>query len=276
MHDVLEIDNNLRITKIPPGMILGVENDIEVRRLHFKMPKNYGEFDLSTFEIRINYANARNKGDFYVVDDSVVEGDTITFSWLVGRNATLSRGRTRFVVCMRKVDESGVVQQEFNTAVASLYVLEGLETTGTIAQQNPDAIEAILKRLDNVEKNGSDSGTGSATTSEPIILDGNSDLIVWNVQEGENAIVTTYDKKGIAIQHAQPGQMLLLQCYGNDIDWVASGSEFRIGENMLYTFADTAHHWIYTLFFDGQYFDVSGQPVMGGVYEQDAESASMA
>lgn len=146
----LVIDSDIRAITIPGAIKnLGVESDDDVHRLYFQMPKTYGEFDLYEFDIRINYKNG-NVGDVYAVEDKTVEGDVITFSWLVGRNAVRTKGATQFIVCLKKSDSSGVVQQEFNTTVASLNVLEGLETTEQVVQENADIIEQILKKIDGL------------------------------------------------------------------------------------------------------------------------------
>lgn len=151
-EELFVIDNELRTITIPSNIQnVGVESDEDVRRLRFQMPKQYGEVDLSEFNIRINFLNANNSGDVYVVTDKAVSGDNITFSWLVGRNALAYRGNIRFVVCLKKVDAEGVVQQEFNTTIAQLTVLEGLETTEAGVVENPDIIEQILQLLDEVK-----------------------------------------------------------------------------------------------------------------------------
>lgn len=152
--EICTIDNDLRTITIPSGLqTVGVESDEDVRWLNFQMPKQYGEVDLSEFDIRINFMNANNSGDVYAVTDKAVSGDNITFSWLVGRNALAYRGSIRFIVCLKKEDAEGVVQQEFNTTVAQLTVLEGLETTEAVVAENPDIIEQILARLDELEEN---------------------------------------------------------------------------------------------------------------------------
>ena len=158
--EICTIDNDLRTITIPSGLqTVGVESDEDVRRLNFQMPKQYGEVDLSEFNIRINFMNANNSGDVYAVTDKAISGDNITFSWLVGRNALAYRGNIRFIACLKKTDAEGVVQQEFNTTVATLSVLEGLETTEQVIQENPDIIEQILARLDELEENGGGGGT---------------------------------------------------------------------------------------------------------------------
>lgn len=145
----LIIDKDLRIITIPSSVKnLGVESDDDVLRLKFSMPRMYGDVDLSDFSIYINYMNAKNTGDVYVVDDKTIADDTITFSWLVGRVALAYKGNVRFIVCMKKHDGDSNVIQEYNTTIASLPVLEGLETGETVIQQNPDIIEMLLTSLE--------------------------------------------------------------------------------------------------------------------------------
>lgn len=144
-NEVITIDNDLRTVIIPEEItLLGVESDDKVRELSFKMPRFYKDLDLSEFEVRINYENSSGLGDKYAVNDKTVTNDCITFSWLIGRNACKYKGPTFFNVCLRKVDNAGLVEKEFNTTIASLPVLEGLETTENIIQENADIIEQIL------------------------------------------------------------------------------------------------------------------------------------
>lgn len=150
-EELFVIDNELRTITIPSNIQnVGVESDEDVRRLRFQMPKQYGEVDLSAFDVRVNYLNANKEGDVYVVTDKEVSGDHMTFSWLLSRNAMAYKGTIRFIVCLKKTDDEGVTQQEFNTTIAQLTVLEGLETTEKMIQENKDLIEAILKQLDDV------------------------------------------------------------------------------------------------------------------------------
>ena len=153
-QQVLVIDNDLRRIAIPEGVrLLGVTSDDDVLRLRFTMPRVYGEVDLSGFAIRINYLNAGSEGDVYPVDDAQTDGDVIRFTWLVGRHACKFAGDVRFIVCLKRSD-GGEVAQEYNTTLATLPVLEGLETGEAVAQAHPDVIEAILRRLDTLEQEG--------------------------------------------------------------------------------------------------------------------------
>ncbi len=151
IDDVVVIDNDLRTIIIPASItLLGVESDENVQTLHFQMPKTYKGLDLSEFAIRINYMNANNVGDVYAVDDSKISDENITFTWTVGRVACMYKGNTKFVVCLKKKDASGNVLKEFNTSLASLPVLEGLETTEAVVAENPDIIEQILTKIEKL------------------------------------------------------------------------------------------------------------------------------
>lgn len=150
-NEVIVIDNDLRKITIPASItLLGVESDENVRTLHFQMPKEYKGLDLSEFDIRINYMNANNVGDLYAVDDNEVSGDNIIFTWTVGRVACMYKGDTKFIVCLKKKDASGNVLKEFNTSLASLPVLERLETNEAVVAENPDIIEQILTKIDGM------------------------------------------------------------------------------------------------------------------------------
>lgn len=144
----LVIDNYLRTIHIPKRITnLGVEYDDDVLKLNFKMPRYLDDTDLSTFSIRINYINAKGEGDIYTVNDKVVGSDSIAFSWLVGPTATAYKGHTRFNVCMKIVDGDGYVLREYNTAIASLPVLEGLEVDEQVAAMYSDLIEQWKREL---------------------------------------------------------------------------------------------------------------------------------
>lgn len=163
----LIIDKDLRTITIPSSVKnLGVESDDDVLRLKFSMPRMYGDVDLSDFSIYINYMNAKNTGDVYVVDDKTIADDTITFSWLVGRVALTYKGNVRFIVCMKKYDNDSNIIQEYNTTIASLPVLEGLETGETIVQQYPDIIEMLLSSSGTTDH--SKLGNRDAADQHPI------------------------------------------------------------------------------------------------------------
>lgn len=165
MPEYIVINDDLRTMTIPESIVLlGVESDDDVNRIPFRMPKEYCGYNLSEFSARINYMNQKGQGDIYIIDDLAVDGDYMTFTWLVGRNACAYKGKTKFVVCLKKfADDGETVVQEFNTTVYSLPVLEGLETVDAVEQQNADIIEYILYLI---EQSGTVDPSNYYTKSE--------------------------------------------------------------------------------------------------------------
>lgn len=152
-EDYIVIDSYLRTMTFPASVKnIGVENDKDVHKLNFMMPRYFSEYDLSTFNIRINYLNAQGDGDMYVVTDPTVEDDAIYFSWLVGRHACLYKGAVTFIVCLKLADGEGDVAQEFNTTLASLQVLPGLETEPAILENDYDIIEQLLLTVQDTKR----------------------------------------------------------------------------------------------------------------------------
>lgn len=246
------IDDNLRTMTIPTDIkLLGVESDDDVNKIPFIMPKEYCGTDLSTFEARINYMNAKGEGDLYVVEDLTVDVEDptkMTFTWVVGRNACKYEGNTRFIVCLKKFadDESGEVLQEFNTTVYQLPVLEGLETVGAVVQQNADIIEQILQRID-------DSGMFDPTNyytktevqeliptelpnPESLIINGTSydgsAAVELNI-EATSEVTATASGKLIHVVDAIPQAVNNLELYDGDGDPVASANIAVTNKNLF-------------------------------------------
>ena len=166
----LYVDFDTRTIVIPPSIHqLGVESDDDVKKLTFRVPRHYYDCDLSTFKIFINYMNAKKEGDvFEVAENNLrVTEDTIEFDWIVGRNALAYKGTAIFNVCMKKgsmqpdpedgTQEIFVVDQELNTTVAKLPVLEGLETGEAVAVEYADILmqweEALFGIEDSAKQN---------------------------------------------------------------------------------------------------------------------------
>lgn len=161
----LYIDFDTRQILIPDCIHqLGVESDDDVKKLTFNVPRFYYDTDLAEFNIYINYMNAKKEGDVFEVskDDVIIdEGNTLTFDWIVGRHAVAYKGTAIFNVCMKKgsmqpdpedeTQEIFVVDQEFNTTVARLPVLEGLETGEAVVQEYADILMQWEEQLFGIE-----------------------------------------------------------------------------------------------------------------------------
>ena len=151
VNDIFEIDPETRVITVPASeKLFGVANDGNSERKHFRCPKVVGDnIDLSTMHLYINYQNANGQKYPYLVEDIRTDGDYITFSWLIGPDVVAYKGQIKFIVCAKKGD--GTIP-EWNTTLAEGTVLEGLEATDEVVARNPDIIEQILTRLDNVSE----------------------------------------------------------------------------------------------------------------------------
>ena len=159
---VCTIDPETRQIILPEGMeLLGVESDQETNRIYFECPKIVGDgIDLSERTIRINFQNAGNEPDQYIVTDLQHDDEKVYFSWLLSRSATMQRGITTFVVCAVK-SSGGVIEDEWNTTIASGNVLQGLEATVVI----PDEIKDIVLQLMEEAAASAKAASGSATAA---------------------------------------------------------------------------------------------------------------
>ena len=151
---VCVIDGETRIISVPNEYKeLGVESDENVTRIKFQCPKIVGDnIDLTEYNLYINYRNAGNKLNSYLVEDATVTGDVINFSWLLSRHVTESPGTISYIVCAKKSDYTGVIN-EWNTKVATGTVGVGLEASKEIEEQNIDIIEQILRSIVELENN---------------------------------------------------------------------------------------------------------------------------
>lgn len=145
------VDDDTRLVTVPDKYKkLGVESDEKAKRIWFRFPKLVGNngVDLSAIGVRVNFRNANGDGDIYIVEDLTTDGDYVIFSWELTRKVTAYKGNVSFVVCAVKSATDGTTKNEWNTTLnKECEVLEGLEVTERIEQENPDIIEYILANL---------------------------------------------------------------------------------------------------------------------------------
>lgn len=234
----LVIDNDLRMIKIPASVTnLGVESDDEVLRLHFRMPRYLGKTDLSTFAIRINYLNARGEGDVYSVSDMQIVGDNLTFSWLVGPNATAYKGDTKFNVCMKIVDGQGYIQKEYNTTIATLPVLEGLETEEGLVEFYSDILEQWKNQLFGIGDTEEAKLHEKSEEEQQKVIDKGIEVLATIPEDYQttykmandayrtraNAIVSTAQGESIVLTDSSKDPLRGLRIFGKTTQYTSSG-----------------------------------------------------
>lgn len=169
---VCVIDPETRTIAVPPEyQLLGVENDKCVERILFRCPKIVGDNqDLSQdYILFVNYVNANGDPDAYKINDMQVDGDNITFSWLLEENVTKYQGNIQISFCgIIPGDEAeDPDKNRWNTTInTDCTCLVGLKSTQMVAESNPDALAQIWAAIDELKAGG---GGGSYTL--PIMSD---------------------------------------------------------------------------------------------------------
>lgn len=197
------IDADTRTIIVPQEyMLLGVENDKKVERMYFKCPKIVGDnIDLSTgFQLFISFINAGNEADAYHIDDMQIEGDSITFSWLLGEAVTRYQGNVQFAFCAIKPGEEGEPDlNRWNTTINNeCTCLVGLKSMEVIEEQNPDAIAQIWEAIESIQPGGS-GGTADyeRLSNQPkingVTLIGNKTSDELNLQPKGNYLTSETD-----------------------------------------------------------------------------------
>lgn len=155
-----------KLTLTEPQRIAGVESDENVRGLKFKFPKIVDGTDFTQMQLRINFINSRQeKGQHIVTDLKPLEGEEgyITFTWPFSRLVTRYRGYTKFIICAVKTDENGTITAEWNTALAQMRVLEGLEVDEP--EINPEEKD-VISQLISICQNSADEAAQSAQQAQ--------------------------------------------------------------------------------------------------------------
>lgn len=171
-----QIDPVTRTINVPQSLqLFGVESDEKAERRYFRCPQIVGDnIDLSALKLQINILNANGDPDIYEIDDMEIDGEDITFSWLLSRKVTAYKGTITFAFCAKKVNADGSASNEWNTTInQQCKALQGLEVEEAIVSQNPDILEQILLRLDDLEQNG----TGAV--GKQIELQKSGNYIQW-------------------------------------------------------------------------------------------------
>ena len=247
------IDEDLRTITIPrDGVVLGVQGDKNINRVNFQMPRYYNGFDMSEFDVRVNYKNANGDKNFYIVKDATVRDDVIYFTWLVDPYATAYIGMVQFVVRLFKLDEENG-DHIFYTTHNSAQVLEGLMVDEQLTEEEySDWSSKLQQELSDVLKAKTDeysskiedyvNGLQSGVDEYVNNLQSGVEDYVNNLNGGINDLIRPAIDNYIASNNLGPGYAvgewipLPLHSDGTSIvaaGWKTKGVYIRI-ENMVY------------------------------------------
>lgn len=206
--------------------ILGVFSDEKVTKIPFTCPKVVGNnVDLTEYNLYINYQNASGGSNAYLIDDIAVSGDNITFSWLLSRYVTMSPGVVKYSFCAKKSD-GDTISNEWNTTIATGVVIQGLEATLEIIEENPDIIEALISKA-HTHENKAVLDKFSETDGKPTY---NGTAIGGSgASSAENVSYTNANLEGIAtVKEALDGTVDAFLQYDNMFEYMGNKLDQKV------------------------------------------------
>lgn len=149
-RDYLVIDPAARSITVPESeKIFGVEGDEDAARKYFICPRYVGDnLDLAGMFLTVYWRNANGDADGYLVNDAQIDGDYVTFSWLLGPEVVAYKGAVQFSVCADLPNTPTKRRPDWNTTTASGEVLEGQHPDlGDVAGETSDVVTQLRAEI---------------------------------------------------------------------------------------------------------------------------------
>lgn len=131
-----------------------IQGDHQSERITFEIPKIVEGHDMSLSDrIEVHYINIDRRTnatsrDVYIIDDATVDGDKLTFSWLISGNATKYYGRLNFIILFECLDPDGNYTYKWNTEICKLLTIgEGISNTSAVIEDHSDILEKFKKEI---------------------------------------------------------------------------------------------------------------------------------
>ena len=149
-ENVLVVDATTRTIQVPESQkLFGTESDGKTERKYFRCPKIVGDnIDLTKMQLFVNWRNANGEKGSYLVNDVETSGEDITFSWQLQRTPLKYKGTISFILCAKSTGDAAENVLEWNTTLAQGEVLEGLEATEQIEEENDELIMQLIQEVD--------------------------------------------------------------------------------------------------------------------------------
>lgn len=120
----------------------------------FQIPKLVEGHDMSLCnKIEIHYTNIHKRtkqtsSDVYPVTDATVDGDNLTFSWLVSGNATKYPGSLNFLVRFGCLEDDSTFSYLWHTDIfKNITISDGMSNTEVVAEDYSDILEQWRSEL---------------------------------------------------------------------------------------------------------------------------------
>lgn len=98
--------------------------------------------------INIDKRTSATSRDVYIADDVAIDGDKLTFSWLISGNATKYYGRLNFIILFECLDPDGNYTYKWNTEICKLLTIgEGISNTSAVIEDHSDILEKFRNEI---------------------------------------------------------------------------------------------------------------------------------
>lgn len=218
------IVNSDRTIVVPDELkFIAVQFDNNVETVTFDCPRYWDGHDFSKMHAYINYMRPDGYKDQYLVknlrvDDS--DDNIIHFEWTISKNVTPIKGNISFLVCIKTENDEPHWNSRLNR---DLIIEEGLECYEQIVATNPDIIEEILIKMEELELSGGGTVTPEqiASAVEDYMTEhpGRSGFVVSDTPPEDKSVlwIDTSDNSGDKIQenittYVKPTEVPLESC----------------------------------------------------------------
>ena len=229
----IAVDPELRELILPSEkLVLGINGDVEVNAVQFRLPLTYRELELKKLTPRINYVNPNGDANYY---ESTMESDESNcyFIWPITPDITAYTGHVRFSLTLYQTEE-GTILHKFNTRSATGRVYTGFEAE---TQVTPEQQQTLLSKLETQIKADLNDHTerlkDQLTKKGKEILDGFGES--GSASEELKTIKQDLGTKLTAPPTPKPGKILKIKSVNEDgtftCEWADGGSNLDVRIN---------------------------------------------
>lgn len=224
---MLESDTTRKILIPEKYSIFGVESDEKSNRIKFKFPQHVNDIDLSELSLRINYRNANGEIDQNLTENKETTDDRfVTFEWVLTRKVTAYMGDVDFIVCAIKTQPDGTLTNEWNTTIATVQTLEGLEPEPVTEEETEQARDLLTQLLSVMLSVKTDSVQAVNDTKDNAITEitQTKTQAISDVQAEGQKQTEAVDAKGAQVLESIPDDYTTLEKRVDELE-----------NNMIYT-----------------------------------------
>ena len=181
-----------------------IQGDHQSERITFEIPKVVEGHDMSLCDrVEIHYINTDKKTkatskDVYIADDTTVDGDKLTFTWLISSNATKYQGSLNFIIIFMCLDNEGSYTYKWSTEICKLLTVgASIYNSGHVVNNYSDVLETFRREVIDEAKKYVDDKTIAPTPNDSLellaetgfVTPAQQDGVIYTAQTGEIYII---------------------------------------------------------------------------------------